>query len=76
MKLIKTNAVRRDQFIGLSGLPLWTDAVGKEAICLSFFPLLLRLAVPGIAVATHEFVDCVYCVGGACRIVYECLFFY
>jgi hypothetical protein len=36
--------------------------VGREAICLLFFPLLLQLAFvfPGIAVGTQGFVDCVY----------------
>jgi len=38
------------------------------AICLLFFPLLLRLAfvLPGIAAGTQGLVECVCCVGGAC----------
>jgi hypothetical protein len=44
--------------------------VGREVICLSFFPLLLRLAfvLPGIVLGTQVFVDCVCCVGEACCI--------
>jgi hypothetical protein len=50
---------------GQAGL-LWTDWGGKnEAICILFFPLLLRLVFvyPGMNVGKEGFV---YCVGGAC----------
>jgi hypothetical protein len=45
-----------------------STAVGREAICISSFPLLLRLAFvfPGIVVETQGFVDCVCSVGKAC----------
>jgi hypothetical protein len=45
--------------------------MGGEAICLLSFPLLLRLAfvIRGIAAGTQGFVDCVYCVGGAVKIL-------
>jgi hypothetical protein len=68
---INVNAVGREGVGRFTGLPLSTGCVDGEAICLLFFPLLLRLAFvfPGIAVGTHVFVDCVDCVGGACCIV-------
>jgi hypothetical protein len=45
--------------------------VGREATCLLFFTLFLRLAFvfPGIVVGTQGFVHCVCCVGAACCIV-------
>jgi hypothetical protein len=68
---IKIIAGGREGVGRFTGLPLWTGWVGSEAICLLFFPLLLQLVFgfPGIAVGTQGFVDCVYCVGGACCIV-------
>jgi hypothetical protein len=49
---------RRRQGIGrFTGLPLWTDWVGREALCLLLFPLLLGLAFafPIIVVGTGGF---------------------
>jgi hypothetical protein len=71
MKIIKINAGGREGVGRFTGLPLWTGWVGREVICLLFFPLLLQLAFvfPGIVVGTQGFVYCVYCVGGACCIV-------
>jgi hypothetical protein len=68
---IKINVGGREGVGRFTGLSLWTGWVGREAICLLFFPLLLQLAFvfPGIAVGTQGFVDCVYCVGEACCIV-------
>jgi hypothetical protein len=67
---IKINAGGREGVGRFTGLPLWTGWVGR-AIRLLFFPLLLQLAFvfPGIVVGTQGFIDCVYCVGGACCIV-------
>jgi hypothetical protein len=61
------NAVRRK---GKLAYPYRQVGVGWEAICLLFFPLLLRLAfvIPGIAVETQGLVDCVCCEDVACRI--------
>jgi hypothetical protein len=69
---IKINTGGREGVGRFTGLPLWTGLVGREAICLLFFPLLLQSAVvfPGIVVGTQGFVDCVYCVGAACCIVF------
>jgi hypothetical protein len=68
---IKIKAVGREGVVRFTGLPLWTSWVDREAICLLFFPLPLRLAFvfPGIAVGTQGFVDCVYGVDEACCIV-------
>jgi hypothetical protein len=56
---IKINAGGREGVGRFTGLPLWIGWVGREAICLLFFPLLLHLAFvfPGIAVGTQGFVD-------------------
>jgi hypothetical protein len=75
---VKLNAVRRGgvgQFVGLPYGKVGHDGqvrVGRDAICLLDFPLLLRLAYvfPGIAVRTQGFVDCAYCVGEACCTIF------
>jgi hypothetical protein len=66
-----TNADGREGVVRFTDLPLWTGWVGREAISLLFFPLLLQLSFvfPGTAVGTQGFVDCIYCVGGACCII-------
>jgi hypothetical protein len=68
---IKINSGGREGVGRSTGLPLWTCWVGREPICLLFYPLLLHLAFvfPGIAVGTQGFVACVYCAGVACCIV-------
>jgi hypothetical protein len=55
-KKSKINAGGREGVGRFTGLPLWTGWVGREAICLLFFPLLLQLAFvfPGIAVGTQR----------------------
>jgi hypothetical protein len=65
---IKINAVRREGVGRFTGLPLGQVGVGREAICLSSFPLLLRLAFvfPDTSVGTTVFVDCVSCEDVAC----------
>jgi hypothetical protein len=62
---IKINAGGREGVGRYTGLPLWTGWVGRKAICLLFFPLLLQLALifPGIVVGTQGFVDCVAHMG-------------
>jgi len=48
----------------LPACPYGDGGLGREAICLLFFPLLLRLAFvfPSIAIGTQGFVECVCCV--------------
>jgi hypothetical protein len=41
---IKVNTGGREGVGRFTGLPLWTGWVGREAVCLLFFPLLLQLA--------------------------------
>jgi hypothetical protein len=49
----------------LPACPYGQAGVGREAICLLFFPVLLQMAIifAGIAVGTKDFVECVNCVG-------------